>query len=116
MSETRRASDEIITKIAGDVGYIRGRVDDLVEAKKDHETRISVIEDRASAYSGEKKATNKNERFITALISVIFSAAVTLAAAWIDRQPTGGNNVNTSFIADTGDSTRRPAGSGEPLR
>ncbi len=116
MSDTRRASDEIITKIAGDVGYIRGRVDDLVDAKKDHETRISAMETSASVSTGAKQATNKNERLITAFISVIFSAAVTLGAAWLGRQSTGGNNVNTSFIADTVDSARRSSGSGEPLR
>lgn len=48
--ERRRVMDERIDKIADDVSYIRGKLDE--QAKLKHEDRIKTLENRASYASG----------------------------------------------------------------
>jgi hypothetical protein len=105
------AGTEAIVKMAGDVGYIRGRVDELVEGQKSHELRISALETERAARAGENTVKSKNERFINVVITTIISAAIALSAAYIDRQQGDTNAATiTTLTRDTIISPSRPAG------
>ncbi len=42
--QSRRATDNVIMTMAGDIGYIKGKIETVVKASDDHETRLTNIE------------------------------------------------------------------------
>ncbi len=40
----RRSTDNVILTMAGDIGYIRSKLETIVKSSDDHETRITNIE------------------------------------------------------------------------
>jgi hypothetical protein len=44
MSENRRSTDDTINKMAGDIGYIRSKLETLVTDSQDHDNRLKELE------------------------------------------------------------------------